>query len=170
VITDTLSRVESITAPPSYDTMALSQDSENELRALLASNTALRLEKHLIPGTAVSIYCDTFTGKPRPYVPAALHLQVFQSVHDLSHPGTKSTAKPVAQRFAWPGIQKDCCSWAQACQACQCSKVSRHTVTPVGDFTLPATRFLHLHLDIIGPLPQSAGYTYCLAVIDRFMR
>jgi hypothetical protein len=96
VVADTLSRVESITAPPSYDAIAASQDSDDELRALLASNTALQLEKHLIPGTALSIYCDTSTGKPRPYVPAPLRLQVFQSVHDLSHPGTKSTSCCIA--------------------------------------------------------------------------
>jgi hypothetical protein len=43
-----------------------------------------------------------------PYVPAPLLLQVFQSLHDLSYPGSKATAKLVAQRFVWPGIQKDC--------------------------------------------------------------
>jgi hypothetical protein len=77
-----------------------------------------------------------------------------QSVHDLSHPGTRATAKLVAQRFVWPGVQKDCCTWARACQACQRSKVSRHTVTPVGDFTLPAARFLHIHIDLVGTLPS----------------
>jgi hypothetical protein len=50
-----------------------------------------------------------------------LRLQVFQSVHDLSHQGTKATAKLVAQRFVWPGMQKDCHTWARVCQACQSS-------------------------------------------------
>jgi cleavage and polyadenylation specificity factor subunit 1 len=66
------------------------------------STTALRLEKQQIPGTTVSIYWDTSAGKPWPYVPAPLRLRVFQSVHELSHPGTKATAKLVAQRFVWP--------------------------------------------------------------------
>jgi hypothetical protein len=95
---------------------------------------------------------------------------VFQSVHDLSHPGTKATAKLVAQRCVWAGLQKDCRAWARACQACQRSKVSRHTVTPVGDFALPAARFLHIHIDLVGLLPSSAGYTYCLTAVDRFTR
>jgi cleavage and polyadenylation specificity factor subunit 1 len=38
----------------------------------------------------------------------------------------------------------------------------------VGDFTLPAARFLHIHIDLLGPLPTSAGYTYCLIVVDCF--
>jgi hypothetical protein len=54
-------------------------------------NTALRLEKQQIPGTMISIYWDTSVGKPQPYVSAPLRLQVFQSVDDLSHPGTKAT-------------------------------------------------------------------------------
>jgi cleavage and polyadenylation specificity factor subunit 1 len=170
VVADALSRVEAITAPPSHDALAASQESDDELRALLASDTALRLEKQQIPGTAVSLYCDTSARKPRPYVPGPLRLQVFQSVHDLSHPGTRATAKLVAQRFVWPGVQKDCRTWARACQSCQRSKVSRHTVTPVGDFTLPAARFMHVHIDLVGPLPTSAGFTYCLTAVDRFTR
>jgi hypothetical protein len=76
----------------------------------------------------------------------------------------------VAQRFAWPGVQKECRNWACACQACQRSKVSRNTITRVSDFTLPSARFLHIHVDLIGPLPTSAGSTYCLTAVDRFTR
>jgi hypothetical protein len=157
VVTDALSCVESVTAPPSHDALAALQDGDNELRTLLESSTALRLERQQIPGATVSIYCDISAGKPRPYVPASLRLQVFQSVHDLSHKSNKETAKLVAQCFVWPGMHKDCCIWARVCQACQRCKVSRHTVTPVGDFTLPAARFLHIHIDLVGPLPTSAA-------------
>jgi hypothetical protein len=55
---------------------------------------------------------------------------LFQSVHNLSHPGTKATVKLVAQRFVWPGIQKDCRTWARACEACQRCKVYRHNTGP----------------------------------------
>jgi hypothetical protein len=170
VVADALSRVESFTAPPSYDALAASQDGDDELRTLLGSTTALRLEKLPIPGTTVSIYCDTSAGRPRPYVPVPLRLQVFQSAHDLSHPGTKATARLVAQRFAWPGVQKDCRTWARGCQSCQRSKYCRHTMTPLGNFTPPAARFLQVHIDLVGPLPTSAGYTYCLTAVDCFTR
>jgi hypothetical protein len=59
VVADTLSRVESGTTSPSYDAMAASQETDGELQALLTSHTALQLEKHSIPGTAVSIYWKT---------------------------------------------------------------------------------------------------------------
>jgi hypothetical protein len=170
VVTDVLSRVEYVTAPPSSDALATAQTSDDELRKLLQSNTVLRLEKQHIPGTMVSIYCDTFAGKPRLYIPAPLRLQVLQSVHNLSHPGTKATAKLVTQRFVWPGVQKNCRIWARACQACQRSKVYRHTAIPLRDFTLPAARFRHIHIDLIGPLPMPAGFTYCFTAVDRFTR
>jgi cleavage and polyadenylation specificity factor subunit 1 len=166
----TLSLASNPSLPPSHEERAAAQNSNDELRTLLTMNTALWLEKQPIPGTTVSIYCDTSAGKPRPYITAPLRLQVFQSIHDLSHPGTKVTSKLVAQRFVWPGIQKDCRTWARACQACQCSKVSRHTVTPLGDFTTPPARFLHVHIDLVGPLPTSVGYSYCLTAVDRFTR
>jgi hypothetical protein len=111
VVADALSRVESVTAPPSYDALAAAQDDDDELQTFLGSTTALRLEKLPIPGSTVSIYCDTSAGRSRPYVPGPLRLQVFQSVHNLSHPGTKATAKLVAQRFVWLGVQKDCRTW-----------------------------------------------------------
>ena len=70
----------------------------------------------------------------------------------------------------WPGVQKDCRAWARACQSCQRSKVSRHTSTPLGDFDTPTSRFQHLHIDIVGPLPTSDGFRYCLTAVDRFSR
>jgi cleavage and polyadenylation specificity factor subunit 1 len=59
-------------------------------------------------------------------------------------------------------------TWAQDWEACQRSKVSRRTVTPLGDFTPPPPHFLHVHIYLVGPLPTSAGNTYCLTAVDRF--
>jgi transposase InsO family protein len=95
---------------------------------------------------------------------------VFKSVHDLSHRSTKATAKLVAQGFVWPGMQKNCRTWPRVCQACQRSKVLRHTVNTVREFTLPASRFIHIHIHLVGSLPTSAGYTYSLTAVDRFTR
>jgi hypothetical protein len=84
VAVNALPLVESVTAPPSYDASAASQDSDDELRTLPTSTTALRLEKQHISGTTASICCDTSAGKSRPYVPAPVWLQVFQFVHDVT--------------------------------------------------------------------------------------
>jgi len=41
---------------------------------------------------------------------------------------------------------------------------------PTGNFIVPTKRFEHIHTDIVGPLPISKGYRYCLIVVDRFSR
>ncbi|PNF23286.1 hypothetical protein B7P43_G17171 [Cryptotermes secundus] len=107
----------SVTVPPSYDALTSSQDSDDEIQALMGSTTALLLEKLPTPGTTVFIYCDTST-RSRLYMPALLQLKGFQSVHDLSQPGPKATRKLVTQCFMWLSMQKDCPTWGKACQSC----------------------------------------------------
>ena len=170
IVADTLSRVESVASPATPEAIAAAQEQDEELDTLLSGTTALRLQKIHIPGTAVTLYCDTAGERPRPYVPSPLCRQVFDALHSLSHPGIKATAKLVSQRFVRPAIQKDCRTWARACQPCQRSKVFRHTSTSLGNFSLPTARFLHIHIDLIGPLPSSAGFQYCLTAVDRFTR
>ena len=43
-------------------------------------------------------------------------------------------------------------------------------MTPVGTFATPDARFDHIHIDLVGPLPTSNGFTYLLTCIDRFTR
>jgi cleavage and polyadenylation specificity factor subunit 1 len=168
IVADTLSRVKVITDTVIHEALATAQENDDELSSLLVSNTALQLQKLPIPGTSLELFCDTSSGKPRPYIPSPLRQQVFHSLHSLSHPGIKATAKLVSQHFVWPAIQKDGHTLARACQPCQRSKISRHTITPIGNFNLPPARFLHVHIDLIGPLPSSAGFQYCLTAVDRF--
>ena len=143
------------------------------------SNTVLQLEKLLIPGTSAELYYDTSAGKPRPYLPSPLRPQVFNSLHSLSHPGIKATAKLISQRFVWPAIQKYCRTWARACQPCQRSEASRHTITPFGYFPLPPARFLHIHIDLsrsstiigrISVLPHCSGPPHAFAGILPYSR
>ena len=112
VVADTLSLVEVITAPVTHEVLAAAQGNDDELWTLLVSTTALQLERILIPGTSVELYCDPSSGKLRPYVPSSLCRQIFNTLHSLSHPEIKATAKLISQRFVWPAIQKDCCTWA----------------------------------------------------------
>jgi hypothetical protein len=64
-VADALYGVRFVTAPPSYDALAASQDSDDEIQTLLGSTTALRLEKLPIPGTTIFMHCDT-SARSRP--------------------------------------------------------------------------------------------------------
>ena len=48
--------------------------------------------------------------------------------------------------------------------------MQRHTNAPLSTFAAPDARFDHIHLDFVGPLPSSNGYTYILTCVDRFTR
>ena len=36
-----------------------------------------------------------------------------------------------------------------------------------GFFTVPIKRFIHIHLDLIGPFEESRGFRYALTIMDR---
>lgn len=169
VVADCLSRVNEVTSIFNYQALAKSQDDDFELQELLKHGSSLKLKKTLITGDC-AVYCDTTTQPPRPYVPESHRKQVFNMIHDLHHPGSSATVRLVAQRFVWPGIRRNCREWARQCIKCQKCKISRHTISPLSPFLTPTSRFSHIHLDIVGPLPFSHDFRYCLTVIDRYTR
>ena len=67
-------------------------------------------------------------------------------------------------------MKRDIAQWTRACHACQQSKVHRHVKAPLQSFPAPAARFDSLHVDIVGPLPPSQGYTYLFTCVDRYTR
>lgn len=170
VVADALSRVEEVTSTIDFQALARSQEEDAELQDLLRNGSALRLEKIPSSQSTTPVYCDTSQPSPRPYITPEFRQQVFNTLHSLHHPGSSATVRLVTQRFVWPGIRRDCREWSRQCLQCQRCKVSRHTSSPLSPFIPPTSRFAHIHLDIIGPLPPSSDYRYCLTVIDRFTR
>lgn len=169
VVADALSRVEEVTSID-YQALARYQESDPELQDLLANGSSLRLQKIKSVYSDEPIFCDISSGQPRPYITPQLRKQVFAMMHELHHPGNAATVRLVTQRFVWPGIRSDCREWSRQCLQCQQSKVTRHTKSPISSFLTPSARFSHIHLDLVGPLPLSSDYRYCLTVIDRFTR
>ena len=172
VVADTLSRADTITFPGPIDYELLSEDQskDQELASLLANSNSLQLTKITVPTSNLTVYCDISTGTPRPYITPKFRKQIFDSLHNLSHPGTRATNKLIRKRFVWPSMLKDCSAWTRSCLSCQKSKIHRHTRSPLADFPLPEHRFSHVNIDIIGPLPPSRGFSYCLTCIDRYSR
>ncbi|GFU22082.1 transposon Ty3-G Gag-Pol polyprotein [Nephila pilipes] len=50
------------------------------------------------------------------------------------------------------------------------SKLHRHIKTPLGSFQPVDTRFPHVHIVIVGPLPPSRNNRYLFPSIDRITR
>ena len=94
---------------------------------------------------------------------------IFNSLHALSHPGVKASRHLICSRYVWPNIKRDVARWTRACHDCQQSKVQRHVKAPLQTFEAPSSRISHIHIDIVGPLPSSSGYTY-LFTCARYTR
>ncbi|BHF74028.1 hypothetical protein SprV_0401711200 [Sparganum proliferum] len=65
-----------------------------------------------------TILCDVLTIFHRPFVPPFLRRNVFSSLHNLSHPGSRTTDKLVSDRIVWPGMHMDLKAWTCASVGC----------------------------------------------------
>ena len=170
VVAGALSRTNSVMMPLDYHPLASSQIQDAELQHILKHVSALQLERVHIPRMDVNIYCDTSTPQPWLFITMPFRHQVFDTLHDPSHPGTNTTNKLVCQRFVWLGVGVDCHAWTRACTPCQQSKVTQHVKARIGSFNLPSVHFSHVHINLVGALPVSSGFHYCLTAIDRYTR
>lgn len=170
---DFLSRLEAIyignVNGVNYRLIAEKQQHNEELRDAQL-NTSLDLKPLVIPNTSIKIFCDISTGKVRPFVPAEWRQRVFNTFHNIAHPGVRASARLISERFVWPSIRSDIASMVRTCVPCQKAKVTQHTKSPLSRYILPSKRLDHINVDIVGPLPPSNGFTYLLTIIDRFSR
>ena len=180
-VADAISRISSVSAPASAAAtpspgllsladIALHQANDPDLPKLQQSSSLIIRDFPVPDHPHLRLWCDTSTATPRPVVPARLRPSIIKSFHDLSHPGINATRHLISSRFIWPHINADIRAFVRSCQHCQRAKIQRHTKPPMGSFQPPDSRFLHIHIDLVGPLPPSHGNSYLLTVVDRFTR
>nr|VZI39845.1 unnamed protein product [Spirometra erinaceieuropaei] len=133
-------------------------------------HTSLQLEAIPLSTTPGTIFGDISRGASQPVVPSEMRRDVFAALHNLAHPGIRTTQRLVSERFVWPSMNTDIRQWTRSCLACQKAKVGRHNKAPIGTFLAPDARFSHVHIDLVGPFPTSRGCNYLLTAIDRFTR
>ena len=121
-----------------------------------------------MPMFSDQLLCDASTGTPCPFIPETFRLTVYNSLHNISHPGIRASKHLIASCFIWPGMNADIAKWARSCLQCQRAKVHCYTVTPLATFNTSDACFDHVHIDLVGPLPTSQGCTYLLSCVDRF--
>ena len=96
----------------------------------------------------------------RPYFHEVCCVLALHALHGLSHPGVRTLRRLLSQRFIWKGLASQSNSWTRKCLNCQRNKVHRHTKAEIVSIPVPSRRFSHIHVDIVGPLPVSKGYTH----------
>ena len=139
-----------------------SQKNCEELKHILNSDSALKLVK------IQDLYCNIIGATVRPYVPLEVRKKIFDAIHNMSHPGVIRSQKLIRERFVWPDIKRDIKNWCQQCNECQRNKVTKHNKSAVVPIDIETSKFSHIHMDIVGPLPLSDNFVYLLTMIDRF--
>ena len=82
--------------------------------------------------------------------------------HDAAPSGL--TDRIIRQRYVRFNMHRDIAKWCKNCLDCQQSKITRHVQLNPEKFVAPYGHFEHVHMNLIGPLPESDEYKYC--VID----
>ena len=127
-------------------------------------------------GIECKLLCENSQTNPRPVIPICLRKAIFNSLHDIAHPGFKGTFRLLNTRYFWPGMKADIQEWCSKCERCQSSKIGRHIKKPIKDLAHPSQRFTTVHIDIVGPieLPESNTFEqrprYLLTMIDSYSR
>ncbi|KAA3681341.1 uncharacterized protein DEA37_0014513 [Paragonimus westermani] len=155
---DALSRINatlSMTESSVELTAIAAAQADDPEREQLRRSGSLKLKSVPMNSSGGMITCDTSLGIPRPVIPLAFSRRIFDTLHNMSHPGIRST---VTQRFVWRNVNRD---W---------SKVHRHKRISAGRFAAPDERFYSVHVDLVEPLSPSGGYAYILTCVDRVKR
>ena len=173
-VADSLSRAVMAIQMPEHITLEQiynEQCSDQELQALLKSGkNSLQFDTILSEMHPRGIIIDTSTGTQRIVVPKSLREPIFKIIHNQAHLGIKATKSLISRSFIWPGLTTDITKWVKTCQPCSKNKIISHNKAIIQNFPVPKARFMHVHVDIIGPFPQIDGFKYILTSIDRYSR
>lgn len=149
------------------------QNNDVVLKNLLSNNienSKVKLKLIHFPSLNDKVWCEVSNNNNRVYIPQSLKRSIFEHNHNLSHPGTRATRKLIVSKYFWPSMNKDINAWCKSCESCQKSKIHIHTRSSINSFNVPKSRYEHIHIDIVGPLPPSNNYNYLLTIVDRFTR
>jgi hypothetical protein len=112
----------------------------------------------------------------RIYVPEAndLRLRILRYHHDhplAGHFGQNRTLELIRRDYTWPAIRTFVKDYVKSCTTCARAKTPRHK--PYGtlkQLPIPEKPWNSISMDFIEQLPDSAGFTAILVVIDRLSK
>ena len=102
-------------------------------------------------------------------VPTDLISVILESCHDkFGHFGVYKTYSTIRLRFFWKDMFRLVKKYVISCVECQRRKVGPHKSTGLYMPIPVATRvFETFSIDLLGPVPESDGYKYCLCMVDQ---
>jgi hypothetical protein len=153
--------------PVDFLELSFAQPSCPDVQAMLVSPSLSVVSKKI--GT-VEVLGDVSTGVFRPLLPACFRSAAVLSLHNIHHPGVRASRRIVCASFCWPKMGSFVSALVRNCLPCQKAKVRRHVSLQAANIPVPFRRFSHLHVDLVGPLPRSSGFSYLFTMVDRTTR
>lgn len=96
-------------------------------------------------------------------------LRIFHDEHD--HIGIDKTTDLILKHFWFPCLRHFVRKYINHCLICLTHKrVPRAPHQPIESWTKPDNPFLTVHMDVLGPLPESKGFKYVLVAVDAFSK
>ena len=103
----------------------------------------------------------------RIWVPKSIRPLIWSKLHNILHQGGNPTLETIGKSYFWPNMEKDVIEWCRNCVICQQTKTSRYQRTALSNYPGGEERLSVVHLDTVGPLPDSNGNSYILTIKDR---
>jgi hypothetical protein len=147
--------------------LAFAQPSCPDVQTMLVSSSLSVVSKKF---GAVEVLGDVSTGVFRPLLPARFRAAAVWSLYSIHHPGVRASRRLVCASFCWPRMGNFVSALIKNCIHCPKAKVHLHVSLQAAHIPVPIRCFSHIHVDLVGPLPRSSGYSYLFTLIDRTTR
>jgi len=114
--------------------------------------------------------------RERVYVPDSITLreEIITKHHDselAGHPGYTKTYELITRNYWWPRILEDIKRYVAGCERCQVTKPNRQPKqNHLHPNEVPRNPWEIISIDLIGLLPESAGYDGILVIVDCFSK
>lgn len=106
------------------------------------------------------------------FIPKGHRLSLLRIFHDEhAHVGFDKTLDLILKHFWFPGLRQFVKKYIDHCLVCISKKrVPRGPLQNITSWEKPELPFSIIHLDVLGPLPESNGYKFVLLLVDAFTK
>lgn len=106
------------------------------------------------------------------YIPKGHRLSLLRVFHDEhEHIGADKTYDLILKHFWFPGLKQFVRKYTSHCLICISKKrVPRAPYQPITSWEKSDVPFNTIHVDVLGPLPESNGYKFVLIMVDSFTK
>lgn len=174
---DYLSRnpiVNNVTKPRNWAQIAQSADDETQKLFDLLSEGKLDTNRY-VKRNDILYYNYTPVGEESRllcFVPKGYRLSLLRVFHDEhSHINAEKTTDLILKHFWFPGLRQFVIKYISHCIVClSCKRVPRAPLQPINSWFKPDDPFHTVHIDVLGPLPESKGYKHVVVLVDAFTK